>query len=313
MRRSAGVRAGVVLALAILTCTLWVGAAVGDVLQAGHAYAGGTRVESSSAGVSFVIPPGWTGTVNQDGEQPVLVLGSSATEGVGLVIVRTGLTPEQLVASLNEPQDLGGGVILRPSSQAIADGARIVARFENALYVGYAAALIGPDNHSVVLFYAGPQTNEATYRQLVAGLAKSVTFDSPSVTSPPPPADDPSTRGWAQLLSGQMLHYFSSYSSGSAGGGGMAAHRVLHLCADGRFTYFGDSMITMNVPGASASSGGRSGFQGHWTIDAATPGSAVLLLRGDDGRQLRWPVTYDGQKTFLNGQRWLRAASDACR
>jgi len=171
MRRPAGVRAGVVLALGILALTLWVGAAAGDVLQAGHTYAGGARVESSSAGVSFVVPPGWTGQVNQDGEQQALVLGSGTTEGVGLVIVRTGLTPEQLATSLNEAQDLGDGVILTPSSPAIVDGSRIVARFENTLYVGYAVALIGPTDNGVVLFYAGPRANEATYRQLVAGLA----------------------------------------------------------------------------------------------------------------------------------------------
>ena len=31
------------------------------------------------------------------------------------------------------------------------------------------------------------------------------------------------------------------------------------------------------------------------------------------GRQLRWNVRYDGSKTFLNGQRWLREQSKACR
>src|SRR5262249_43199105 len=153
-----------------------------------------------------------------------------------------------------------------------------------------------------------------TYRQLVAALAKSVTFGSlPAAAPAPPPAvGDAGAAGWAQLLSGQGLHYFSSYNSGGTSGG-VASHRVLHLCADGRFAYSGDSMATLNVPGATASSGGRGGFRGQWSIDAATPGSAVLVLQGDDGRQLRWPVRYDGQKTFLNGQRWLRAKSDACR
>jgi len=305
---------GVLGTLTIAALTLWVGTAAGDALQAGHAYAGGTRVESSSAGVSFVVPPGWIGRANQDGEHQVLVMGSNTTEGVGLVVVRTGLTAAQLAASLNEAQDLGDGVVLKPTSEPLVDGPRVVARYENALYVGYAAALVGPGDSSVVLFFAGPRANEATYRQLVAALAKSVAFLPPSAAAPaPPPAPgDVSAGGWTELLSGQMLHYFSSYNSGGASGG-LASHRVLHLCADGRFAYFGDSMITLNVPGATASSGGRGGFRGRWAIDAATPGGAILVLQGDDGQQLRWPVRYDGQKTLLNGQRWLRAKSDTCR
>jgi hypothetical protein len=37
------------------------------------------------------------------------------------------------------------------------------------------------------------------------------------------------------------------------------------------------------------------------------------VLIADGGSTTRWQLRYDGQKTFLNNQRWLRAASDACR
>jgi hypothetical protein len=170
--------------------------------------------------------------------------------------------------------------------------------------------MVGPDKRNIVFFFAGPQKNEPIYTQLIADLGKSATFTTPSTAAAAAP---PAVSGtWSERLSGQMLHYFSTYNSGGSSGGS-AAHRVLHLCRDGRFAYFGDSSITMNVPGASASSAGRSGFNGRWTIETPTETNAVLVLNGDDGRQLRWPIRYDGQKTFLNGQRWLRAASDACR
>src|SRR5215831_19537117 len=137
-RHPAGVAAGVLGALALVALMLGVGTAAGDALQAGRAYAGGTRVESSSTGVSFAVPPGWIGRASQDGEHPVLVMGSTTTEGVGLVVVRTGVAPAQLVASLSEAQDLGDGVVLNPTSEPVVDGQRVVARFENALYIGYA-------------------------------------------------------------------------------------------------------------------------------------------------------------------------------
>jgi hypothetical protein len=69
----------------------------------------------------------------------------------------------------------------------------------------------------------------------------------------------------------------------------------------------------MNVPGATGSSGGRDGFQGRWTLESPTQTTAVLVLAPDGARELRWPIRYDGQKTFLNGQRWLREPSKACR
>ena len=93
----------------------------------------------------------------------------------------------------------------------------------------------------------------------------------------------------------------------------MASHRVLHLCSDGRFSFGGESSMTMNVPGAGASSGGRSGSRGQWRIESPTQTTAVLVLVGDGGSPQRWQVRYDGSKTFLNGQRWSRVASDACR
>lgn len=69
----------------------------------------------------------------------------------------------------------------------------------------------------------------------------------------------------------------------------------------------------MNVPGASGSSGGRDGARGRWNLESPTQSTAVLVLTMDGGRELRWQLRYDGGKTFLNGQRWLREPSKACR
>ena len=46
---------------------------------------------------------------------------------------------------------------------------------------------------------------------------------------------------------------------------------------------------------------------------AAAASRAKVPLMADGGSPMRWNLRYDGEKTFLNGQRWLRAASDACR
>ena len=270
--------------------------------------------------MSFVIPPEWTGRFGREAPRQVVILGSNTIEGVGLAILQSGVTAAQVIASLNEPQDLGADVILRPFGQAAVRGSWIAHRYQHPSYVGRALAALGPTRNGVVFFFAGPAKNERSYISLLEALGASTGFSAapasagtPAAAPAPPPARAPAALAetWSNVLSGQALNYFSRYNSGA--GGGMASHRVLHLCPDGRFLYSGESLVTMNVPGASGSSGGRGGTRGRWTLESLTQSTAVLLLTVDGGGELRWPVRYDGEKTFLNGQRWLRERSSACR
>jgi hypothetical protein len=300
--------------LVALVVTFWVGSATAEELQPNRVYAGGTRLDSARGGVSFVTPPGWVARFGQDAQHRVLVLGSETIEGVGIAIIQSETTAAQVMASLNESQDLGAGVVLRPTGPPTVQGARIAARYRNPTYVGRALAVIGPVRNSVIFFFAGPPKNEETYAQLLQGLATSTSFVAPAPAAAPSPAPvaggvDPA---WANILAGQALNYFSSYNSGG-GGGGMSSHRVLHLCPNGRFAYSGDSLVTMNVPGASGSSGGRDGVRGSWSLESPTPTTAVLVLDVDGGQQLRWQLRYENEKTFLNGKRWLREPSKVCR
>lgn len=299
--------------LVVLALASSVVSAAAEELRPNQTYAGGTRVDSSTVGVSFVIPQGWVGLVEQDAKHQVVVLGSNTIEGVGIVIVQTGPTAAQVEAGLNEPQDLGEGVVLRPTGPPVTRGSRMAVRYQNEAYVGFALALLGPTRNSVIFFFAGPPANEKAYLSLLGGLGTTTNFlpSAPATAQPPAPASEGVDRAWSSLLTGQALNYFSSYRSGG-GGGGMASHRVLHLCANGRFAYFGEGLVTMNVPGASGSSGGRDGFRGRWSIESPTPTTAVLVLAVEGGQELRWQLRYADSKTFLNGQRWLREPSKAC-
>lgn len=282
-------------------------------LRPNQQYQGGVQVKSSALGISFSLPKGWLGAYREEGGQAVLVLGSNSVEGVGLVILMKDQTPAQVVAGLNEAQDLGAGVVLELVGSVRTQGSRVTARYLNSQYVGRALALLGSRNH-VIYFYAGPQKNEALYGQLLEGLAGSTRFQAPVAArpQPAPPAPTGVARQWTQFLAGKMLRYFSSYNSGG-GSGGISEQRTLHLCSDGSFAYLDESLTTINVPGASASSGGNGRALGRWRIESATQNSAVLLLNVDGGEVERLRVEFDGDKTFLNGQRWFRVESDACR
>jgi hypothetical protein len=304
------------LSLAVVTFALaaWTGHASAQEPQPNQVYASGTRVESSTVGVSFTIPPEWTGRFGREAPHQMVVLGSNTMEGVGVVILQSGVTAAQVIAGLNEPQDLGAGVVLRPSGQSAVRGSWIAHRYQNEAYVGRALAALGPARNSVTFFFAGPAKNERAYIALLETLGASTSFSAPVSAGALPAAPAPAgvADAWANRLSGQALNYFSRYNSGG-GGGGMASHRVLHLCPNGRFAYSGQSLVTMNVPGASGSSGGRGGTRGRWSLESPTQSTAVLVLAVDGGGELRWPVRYDGEKTFLNGQRWLRERSSVCQ
>jgi hypothetical protein len=302
-------------AVALVILGVWAAADAAE-LEPDQTYAGGTRVEASNLGLSFSIPAGWIGRFGQNDQNQVVVLGSTTTEGVGLAILQPGATAAELLASLNGPQDLGAGVVLEPTGPPVTQGSRALMRYQNDRYVGLALALVSPAPHGIVFIFAGPRKNERAYAARLGQLDASTRFGEPAVAAAPPPPAAPGPGDlppqWANLLAGQALHYFSSYNSGG-GGGGMASHRILHLCANGRFAFGGDSLVTMNVPGASGSSGSRDSSQGRWSLESPTATTAVLVLSVDGGRQLRWDVRYDGSKTFLNGQRWLREQSKACR
>ena len=319
-RRRAGrhtrLRFALATALVVLALTSWFVPAAAVELEANQTYAGGTRVESSSVGVSFLTPDGWGGRFGQNAQGQVLLLGSNTLEGVGLAILQADVTPAQVMTRLTEAQHLGGGVVLRLTEPPATRGSLIAARYQNEMYVGRALALLGPTRNAVIFFFAGPPKNESAYVHLVEALGGSTSFleSAPATAQAPAPVPAPNDLDpmWADLLTGQALNYFSSYNSGG-GGGGMATRRILHLCPNGRFAYFGEGLTTMNVPGATGSSGGRDGFEGHWSLESPTQTTAMLVLTVNGGRPIRWPLRYVDKKTFLNGQRWFREPSSICR
>jgi hypothetical protein len=304
--------------LTVAALTLGSGFAQSE-LKPDQQYQGGTRVQASNLGVSFVIPKGWLARYGQQDGTAVVILGSNSIEGVGLAILVGNQTAQQVTTLLNDAQDLGGGVVLELAGAVKQQGNRVTARYLNAEYVGRALGLIGSGKNHVVYFFAGPQKHEKTYAGLLEEMANGTKFVAPVAAKPqvvkPQPAAPVATglaRQWTQFLSGMMLRYLSSYNSGG-GAGGISTDRTLHFCSDGSFAYLDASLTTINVPGASASSGGNDRQVGRWRVESATQNSAVIVLSIQGGTEERIRVEYDGEKTFVNGQRWFRVESDACR
>jgi hypothetical protein len=108
---------------------------------------------------------------------------------------------------------------------------------------------------------------------------------------------------WDQRLRGRKLHLFSGYSS-SYGSGGTNSQKTLLLGANGMYEFRRSSSTAVYVSGASGGSVSQNGAQGRWRI-YEQGGKALLELVSSDGILETIPLTADGSKTLLNGQRWL--------
>ncbi len=299
-----------VLTALIPTVLAFGGSLAQSELTPNQKYEGGTRVQASNIGISLVIPKGWVARYTQNATNTALIMGSNTIEGVGLAILISDQNAQQVFNDLNESQDLGGGVILEPTGAARRQGQRVTARYAKSDYVGRALGLIGPGQHHVLYFFAGPHQNEKIYVSLLDDLANATKFIAPSADKTQPSTG--LTGEWTKFLSGMMLRYLSSYNSGG-GSGGTSTDRTMHFCSDGRYAYFSSSLTTINLDGGGASSGGQEQTQGRWRVESATQTNAIVILSLENGQTERINVQYDGTKTFVGNQRWFRVESDACK
>lgn len=116
-------------------------------------------------------------------------------------------------------------------------------------------------------------------------------------------------REWAEFLAGKKATQMSSYSSGSAGG--YSSRTDVHLCASGQFALSGNSMVSVDVGGASGYNGGNSQGSGTWRI--ITEGQvAGIELRYANGGVEQYRLDFQDGATYVNGERWYVTPSEAC-
>ena len=155
---------------------------------------------------------------------------------------------------------------------------------------------------------------------LIRGVATSLTFAAPGgpgsgaettprvaqggqPSSPSLSDGSPVAQQWLERLRGKRLTSLSSYSSGGAGG--YSSRTVVMLWPDGRFDGQSSSSVSVDVPGASGSSGGSGSTSGRWRIYATRDGLGVLELTYANGRQEQNALQDRNGQTFINGSRWF--------
>jgi len=122
--------------------------------------------------------------------------------------------------------------------------------------------------------------------------------------------DHPQVREWIQFLAGNKLTRMSSYSSGSSGG--YSARVDVYLCSDHSFAMRDESSVSVDVGGASGSSGGVGTAQGQWYV--ITNGQVVgLILEPRGGEPLQLRMDHQNGATFADGERVYVTPAEVCR
>ncbi|HEX2139819.1 MAG TPA: hypothetical protein VHG33_08920 [Woeseiaceae bacterium] len=275
-------------------------------LETGRQYAAGTRVESPADGVSFVIPEEWLGGLPPG--SAAFVFGSNSRAGLGLVIMRPATSWQEIEQFLNQPQDLGHGVVLYPSSAGQRTGRGYEISLANATYAGHAIGRLGRNGNGVVVFFGGPAGEHDYYARLTAGTAASVAFA--------PPRQSVATDQWRAYLAGMMLKRQSSYYSGGGADGsyvGGSTSESLHLCRDGTYAYLSSSSVAADAGGGTSGySAGDGAERGQWSVETIGD-RAVLNLRSTGGEASQHSLQVQGNETYVDGERVYRVQSDRCR
>jgi hypothetical protein len=274
-------------------------------LQIGQQYASGTRVRSSADGLSFVIPEEWLGGLPPDAA--AVVLGSNTRPGLGMIIMRSTTSWEEIESFLAQPQDLGDGVVLRPASQGKRTARGYEISLANAIYAGHAIGRMGDAGNGVIVFFGGPAADREYYARLAVGTAELVDFGAPR--------ERDTTQQWRALLAGMMLKRSSSYYSGGNDGGyvGGSSSQTLHLCRDGTYAYLSHSSVAADAGGGTSGySAGDGAELGRWRVE--TIGAHTLLsLSSANGEVSQHVLQTQGNETYVDGERALRVQSDRCR
>ncbi|MDX1942816.1 MAG: hypothetical protein SFU99_19790 [Saprospiraceae bacterium] len=258
------------------------------------------KIDNKYVGISFIIPEGWFGQESGD----ALLLASNTEVGLMAMTEHDYNNLEQIKkeadAGLNEE-----GVSLQRSGdyENIGNngvGAEFSGYLQGASAKAFIISLVNPYGQGIsVMFITTSEMYSPKHRELALALAKSVKFSKPVVA--------PVVNEWKEALKNTKLTYLSSYNSSSSGGyGGMSSQEEIHLCAAGYFKYNSNSSITIDTGGASGYSAGKDDGAGTWEVTGNASGGAALKLKFNNGEVRSYNLSFEDNKTFLNGKRYFK-------
>lgn len=278
-------------------------------IEMGREYTGGTRVAAPLVGVTFAIPAGKLGGLDQ--EVKAFLIGSRDTPNqIAGVFAYSEGTIDEVANEIYEVLS-AQGMQLAPRGQPVTNGSTVSAVYDAMTPQGrglvYGTIRLGPEGNSIAVAAFGPADQEAQLRKLGDDIVASAQFSQPMIHQ------YRNQVGGARLVRGAGN---SAYSPGGVGDGSYASQtdERYDLCSDGSYAYYMKSESFISVEGAgSASSTEEDGHQGRWGLVADIMGGATLVVEATDGRAFYLPVEETEDGVLLDGVGYGPSASPICR
>jgi hypothetical protein len=275
------------------------------------------EVDYPSLGVSFTYPDVWQ--VSESGD--FLVLTSHSEIGLAVLTVNEATDVTQLKASADEGI-FDEGVSLRRSGnfQKVGIeglGAEFSGTFQGTPAKAFVAGVINPFGKGVTIIAL--TTNEAYGSKQVAlvnTLAQGLNFAEPK--------DSEHTLEWRRDLPGHRLTYLDTRGGSGAGYtdssgtsystySGYSSRRTIDFCSNKRFFAYGSSSASFDSGAGFGATSGQGGGDGEWSVSTGGDGKTLLTLKFDDGDVREAGLSYENEKTRLDGDHYFYTESDVCR
>ena len=264
-------------------------------------------VDLPEYGVSFEIPIGWTGSVQED----FILLGHASIPGMMFILENTSSSPEEL-----KQEAMSGiyeeGVSLKPEGDFLITKNRVEGYYKGSFngtgVKAYAVGLISRLSSgltAIVLTESAVFSDEHVVE--MNKLIESVRFKE--VTG------KYTTDQWRGWLVGSQLRYLYSSGGSDYGGGysGTSTDISINLCSDGSFLYSNSSQSSFDGSGGFGYTSGRGNGSGTYSIEKRGS-DTYLKLNFNSGEISEYEVTSnDKDHTLLNGTRYFLVDVEGCR
>lgn len=152
-------------------------------LQQGIEYNGGESLTASKAGIGFVIPIDWSGSVSNEGD---FIMKSKHHYGM-LILTLSATSNRQTMASslTEEPLDIGAGYVFYPTAKAKIESNGITQSYQgtdpssSAALKGHLHVLEGAYGQSVTIAVMGAANDSNYNNQLLHNTLNTVSFLKP--------------------------------------------------------------------------------------------------------------------------------------
>jgi hypothetical protein len=261
------------------------------------------RISEPGLGFSFTIPQDWQATKGDQG----YILISENLKGFLLIAPHQFNSLEEIEQNASQGVNSGtGNTLTLVGNLSLTKNNGVEGTFKGILNgqasISYVISLLSPYGGGISIFaFTNSADYSDEYKNIVEKISESVKYENRITSSV---ADD-----WKHALNNCRLTYLNSYNSGN-GNGGMQTKIVIDLCEKGYFNYSDESNILMNQGNIDGYSEGNRMGAGEWKI-LDKGDHAILQLTFNNGDVKDYLLSFEDDKTYLNGERYFRTYKDS--